>query len=480
MTAWRRCSIRTRLTVAASAVMALICAVGTLLALVSARGRDLEYQKAALVAWAMRVIERMVIEGPPDALPDGPGRAAQLFDPNRRLVAVSGNMAGRPPMANFGSGSATYQTRELCDLPDFPGQCRIVIDVPVHLANGTWRLYAAAPSPPWYGNPLLLALLVGGSVLLVAVTALGTYWAVSKTLEPVRAIGAKLDQITASDLGHRVPLPKYQDELEDLTRIANRTLDRAQAAVEQQLRFASDASHDLRSPLTAMRVRIEDALMCPEETDWPKTAAALLDSVERLQDLVTDLLQISRLDAGVGGRHEPVDLTALVASELDRRPRGVLVARDLAPQVTVDGDRIGLARLLINLLDNAERHADTTIAVVLRAEPGTAVLEVCDDGDGIPPEQRDSVFQRFVRLDASRQKDPGGTGLGLSIARQIAEKHGGTLTVEDSPCGARFVLRVPRRAPEPESALAGDEHGGREPAERSGDRGGERSPRSTG
>ncbi|MFF3670738.1 sensor histidine kinase [Microtetraspora malaysiensis] len=477
MTAWRRCSIRTRLTVAASAVMAAICAIGTVLTLLSARGRDLEYQKASLVVWAMRVIEQMVIQGPLTALPDGPGRAAQLFDPNMRLVAFSGDMAGKPPMADFGSDSTTYRIKELCDLPDVPGQCRIVIDAPVHLANGTWRLYAAAPSPPWYGNPLLLVLLVGGSALVVAVTALGTYRTVGKTLEPVRAIGAKLDQITATDLGHRVPLPKYQDELEDLTRIANRTLDRAQAAVEQQLRFASDASHDLRSPLTAMRVRIEDALVCPEETDWPRTAAALLDSVERLQELVTDLLQISRLDAGVGGRHEPVDLTTLVASELDHRPRRVQVVRDLASQVMVSGDRIGLGRLLTNLLDNAERHADATITVTARAEPGTAVLEVRDDGEGVPPEQRDAVFQRFVRLDASRRKDPGGTGLGLPIARQIAENHGGTLTIEDSPRGARFVLRLPRRVPQPEPALAGDEHGGREPAERSADRGGGRPPR---
>ncbi|WP_424534298.1 sensor histidine kinase [Sphaerisporangium viridialbum] len=260
------------------------------------------------------------------------------------------------------------------------------------------------------------------------------------------AISGKLAKITASDLGHRVPVPKYQDELRDLAETANRTLDRAQSAVEQQLRFASDASHDLRSPLTAMRTQIEEALMYPEETDWPKTATSLLDSVERLEDLVTDLLQIARLDAGISGRHDVISLTDLVRCELDRRPRRAAVLRHLTPGVIVDGERIGLTRLLNNLLDNAERHADSAITVTLTLEAGTAVLEMCDDGEGVAPDQREVIFQRFTRLEASRRKDAGGTGLGLPIARQIAEAHGGTLTIEDSPRGARFMLRIPGRA----------------------------------
>ncbi|GLW98186.1 ATP-binding protein [Microtetraspora sp. NBRC 16547] len=139
--------------------------------------------------------------------------------------------------------------------------------------------------------------------------------------------------------------------------------------------------------------------------------------------------------------------------ELDRRPRRVAVLRHLAPGVVINGERIGLTRLLNNLLDNAERHADTTITVTLTLQAGTAVLEVCDDGEGVAPDQREIVFQRFARLEASRQRDAGGTGLGLPIARQIAETHGGTLTLEDSPRGARFVLRVPAQtAPPPNHA----------------------------
>lgn len=117
--------------------------------------------------------------------------------------------------------------------------------------------------------------------------------------------------------------------------------------------------------------------------------------------------------------------------------------RHLEPRVVVVGDRLALARLLNNLLDNAERHAVSRITVTVRREDGKGVLEALDDGAGIPPDQRELVFQRFTRLDAARTKDAGGTGLGLSIARQIAQAHKGTLTIEDSDQGARFVARIP-------------------------------------
>ena len=126
----------------------------------------------------------------------------------------------------------------------------------------------------------------------------------------------------------------------------------------------------------------------------------------------------------------------------------------LEPGVVVIGDRLRLGRLLTNLIDNAERHADSMITITVRRAPGdeydgqrfphgVAMLEVIDDGQGIDPDKRELVFQRFARLDAARSRDAGGTGLGLPIARQIAETGGGSLQIEDSPCGARFVLRLP-------------------------------------
>ncbi|MGW0593959.1 sensor histidine kinase [Streptosporangium sp. NPDC002607] len=432
----------------ASTVMALLCTAVAVFTLVAVREASVENRTKQLVTHAVALTRQLRHSGvSPHLPPGGPNEAIQVFDPAGTTVAATPGFSARePPITNLHPDVDGYTTARLCDLHAFPGQCKIVISYPFHKADGVWLLNMAVADVPWYVGPRLLIPLAVGWLLLVGATTAGTYRIVSKTLEPVGAISGKLAQITASDLGHRVPVPKYRDELRDLAEIANRTLDRAQSAVEQQLRFASDASHDLRNPLAAMRVQIDEALMYPQETDWPQTANALLDSVERLQDLVTDLLQIARLDAGISGQRDPVDLTGLVADELDRRPRRVAVIRHLTPGVMINGERIGLARLLNNLLDNAERHADSAITVTLALESGTAVLEVCDDGEGIAPDQQEVIFQRFARLEASRSRDAGGTGLGLPIARQIAETHGGTLTIEDSPRGARFVLRLPGHA----------------------------------
>jgi signal transduction histidine kinase len=118
-------------------------------------------------------------------------------------------------------------------------------------------------------------------------------------------------------------------------------------------------------------------------------------------------------------------------------------------------DPARITRLLANLMDNAEHHATSQITVTVRGDERAAVMEVADDGAGIPSDAREMVFERFTRLDTARNRDAGGTGLGLAIARQIAEVHGGTLTIEDSERGARFVLRLPRGDPPPPPSATG-------------------------
>jgi signal transduction histidine kinase len=193
--------------------------------------------------------------------------------------------------------------------------------------------------------------------------------------------------------------------------------------------------------------------MYPDDTDWPHVAQAVLDAAERLQELMTDLLILARLDAGALLENAPIDLAQLVEAELNRRTYRVKVVRDLNSGVFTRCDRTRITRLLTNLIDNAARHATSQITVIVRAEESSAVLEVIDDGAGIPAEAREVVFKRFTRLDTSRNRDAGGSGLGLAIARQIAEVHGGTLTIEDSERGAHFVLRLARcDLPRPASA----------------------------
>ncbi len=241
--------------------------------------------------------------------------------------------------------------------------------------------------------------------------------------------------------GHGV---RNQDEIRRLAEAANATLDRLDGALARQRSFTSDASHDLRSPIAAARTQIEEALLFPDDVDWPRTARGVLQSLERLQAIVTDLLQLARLDAAAWKDVETVDLGAMVTIEVARSDRTKRIVPHLQEGVTVRGDRLRLVRLFTNLLDNAERHAETRVDVTVRRTDGQAVLEVLDDGAGVAEEQRDLVFQRFARLEASKARDPGGTGLGLPIAREIARLHGGSLTIEDSMRGARFVLRLPR------------------------------------
>jgi signal transduction histidine kinase len=315
--------------------------------------------------------------------------------------------------------------------------------------GGIWLIDVAVPVIPWYGNSTALFLAIGASLLMTAMMTAWASWALGKDFAPVDAIRIELAEITATGLHRRVPVPKYK-ETRSLAETANDTLDRLEGAYQQLRRFTSDASHDLRSPITAMRVQLEEARMYPQDTDWPKMTAAVLAGVDRLQAIVTDLLTLARLDARAPLTRDPTDLAQLVDAELGHRTYRVEIVKDLRQDVFIDGDRLRITRVLVNLLDNADRHATSQITVIVRADGPTATLEVIDDGAGIAVEQREVVFDRFTRLDASRDRDAGGTGLGLAIAREIAQAHEGTLTIQDSERGARFVLRLPVCDPPPD------------------------------
>ncbi|WP_241999572.1 sensor histidine kinase [Streptomyces klenkii] len=295
--------------------------------------------------------------------------------------------------------------------------------------------------------------LLGGAVLVVTAALAGATWFVTgRVLRPVEAIRTQFAELTARHLDRRVPVPDTRDEVARLATTMNETLDQLQAAVDQQRRFVGDASHELRSPLAALRAELEIALAHPEHARWTAVAEAALGDTRRLQSITTDLLLLARLDAtateGLPGA-QPVDLTALVREELGRRPPGprtlALHLDDPEPPLTVHGRHTLIARLLGNLLDNAERHAEHTVTVRLGHDPGRslAVLHVEDDGPGIPPADRRRVFERFTRLDDARTRATGGTGLGLAIAHHIATVHRGTLAVTDSPRGARFTTTLP-------------------------------------
>jgi signal transduction histidine kinase len=295
-----------------------------------------------------------------------------------------------------------------------------------------------------------VAALMGGLSVAVpiasGVLAVLVWWAVGRALRPVEDLRARVSAINAARLDRRVAEPGAPLEIARLARTMNEMLARLQRAAEQQRAFVADAAHELRTPLARMRAEMEVDRAHPGSADPAATSASVLDETVRLQRLVDDLLLLARGDAGalddVGAG--PVDLDAVVerlaADRRDHQPR--IDTRGVAP-VQLPGDEAQLGRAVGNLLDNAVRHAHRAVTVTLAESNGDAVLTVADDGPGIPAGERERVFQRFTRLDDARSAN-GGAGLGLAIARDIAERHAGSLTLDEnfSP-GARFVLRLP-------------------------------------
>ncbi|AIG76157.1 Conserved putative membrane protein [Amycolatopsis japonica] len=280
--------------------------------------------------------------------------------------------------------------------------------------------------------------------LAVLITALAAWLAAGRALRPVEAIRRELAEVSGSGLDRRVPVPPSRDEVARLATTTNETLDRLQQAYEQQERFVADASHELRSPLANLRTGLEVALTHTDRADWPAVARRSLLDVQRLQRITADLLQLA-----VDPADPPegvVDLADVVGEQVAERELddgGPTVVSDVEGPAPVRGEPVQLERLLRNLLDNAVRHARSSVTVRLRHEAGEAVLEVIDDGPGIPDADRERVFDRFTRLDDSRTRDAGGTGLGLTLARDIAVRHGGSLRAEGAECGARLVARLP-------------------------------------
>ncbi|WP_242900912.1 sensor histidine kinase [Actinomadura terrae] len=384
--------------------------------------------------------------GPRVYSPDG--GLQQVQDLQGRVVSSSAAMDGRRPVrfAPPASGD-TRGDGHICSVDAPHGRCFQVVVYRAGMGRGQRLVYTLAPEPGLLPRPLMAGLLALGIPVICGLTGYATWLSASRTLRPVDAIRRELDEITATDLERRVPVPPRRDEVALLARSVNATLDRLEQAVARQRAFVSDVSHELRSPLTGLRTELELALADPDATDLPETLQAILNNTDRVTAVVDDLLALARLEADRDFTREVVDLTELVDQEVLRRPRRAQVTVLSEGPVRVNGGRSELARLLTNLIDNADRHAERAVTVIVGTVlPATALVEVIDDGVGIAPEDRERVFERFTRLAEGRHRDAGGTGLGLAISLDIAEAHGGTLVLTDRADGvrgARFVLRLP-------------------------------------
>ncbi len=442
----RRFSLRSRLTALAALTVGVALTIGAFLLVVALRSRldgaattaaELRARDVAALVEAGVLPRRLALPGEESAF-------VQVVDENGGVVASTENIDGEPPVVTTrpDAGQQLVLTTEIAPLDDSTPMRVAVRDAPTD--TGTVTVYAGESLIDARATTSeLVVLLAFGVPLLALLAAAVTWWATGRTLRPIREITRTMSEITTSDLHRRVPEPDALDEIGELAVTVNDTLERLDESVETQRRFVADASHELRGPLAALRADIEISVTHPAQTDWIDVARATLGDVERLQRLTDDLLLLARLDARLPLRAEIVDLAAL-ANELTgaiRRNDVTVTTTGLDAPAPVRGDPSQLRRMIRNLVHNAEQHARSKIDVSVTAIDATVRLVVGDDGPGIPPEDRDRVLQRFVRLDTARSRDSGGTGLGLAIAADVVSTHGGAIVVDEGKLGgAEFTV----------------------------------------
>jgi two-component system, OmpR family, sensor kinase len=287
---------------------------------------------------------------------------------------------------------------------------------------------------------------------LVLVAVGGGYFLIRQAMQPVDQVIKTAEQISSHNLRAGVPVAATGDELQRLSTALNNTFRRLDEAFQHNKRFMADASHELRTPLTVVQCQLEAVReLTAENVQAREIVGNTLEEVQRLTRIVEELFTICRLDAGEA--HEEsvhFDLGSLVAVMTEQMSvladdKKIRITRTVA-RVDVYGDRARLKQVAVNLINNAIIYtpAGGKIHVAVYAEHEKAVLEVVDDGIGIPAEALPHVFERFYRVDKARSRAGGGAGLGLSIVRSICNAHGGTVEVESSEGkGSRFIVKLP-------------------------------------
>ena len=331
-----------------------------------------------------------------------------------------------------------------------PGERVVVTRENVDTPIGPVALLAASPfdSVSRSVDSVQEGLLVAFPLLIGAVGVLAWFLA-GRALRPVEGIRAEVEAISATTLDRRVPVPRSGDEVARLADTMNAMLDRLEEASTRQQRFVADASHELRSPVAAIRTELEVAQRTAGPDEWPRVAERLLAEEARLEAVIADLLLLASLDEGAASEHVVIDVGELAAEEARRRVpdrAAVTVEVDAPAPALVHASRTQLRRAIGNLLDNAGRHASSTVRIGVHQRDGHVRVLVDDDGPGIAEADRERAFERFTRLDDHRARSTasGGAGLGLSLVRRIAQLHGGTAHIDTAPLGgARVVLDLP-------------------------------------
>jgi signal transduction histidine kinase len=378
--------------------------------------------------------QQVVITGGDDVV-------VQLVSRDGKVVASDTNATMRRPLRSA-PGTSTDQS--------VPGQEDgfTIVAARIHgTAPITMVVVGRSTEQADRARDVAIALLSIAVPVVVALLALIVWVSIGRALQPVEAMRREANAITSAHLHRRLAVPPGDDEIPRLALTLNEMLDRIDQSHRLQRQFVSDASHELRSPLSAIRQTAEVAHAYPDKTSLPALAQDVLSESSRLENLVNALLLLARLD-NTGSEPDKglVDLDDLVLEEVTRVRRTTDVRIDVSRVSAgqAEGSKILLGQVVRNLLDNAVRHATSEVSVSLQEDGDQVTMCVDDDGPGVAAADAGRIFERFVRLDEARAQEGGGAGLGLAIVQRIVEVADGVVEVGRSPLGgAQFRVVVP-------------------------------------
>lgn len=437
-------SIRFRMTAFYALLTSAILAAGAVLLVFSVHSHLVDQVDRTLVSDAHYV--RTQIAQHNYIPPTGPaGQYGELLEANGKPLGIGDSLHGVPLPVTVTTGGpvprlTTIQTGRF-------GPLRVL---EVQLGRGSAPVLVEAVQINQIAqatHSLTVGVAIGAPLLALVLSVL--VWVITgRALRPVETARAAVASISDANLSTRIPSPRTGDEVERLVGTMNAMLDRQGAAIERELRFIADASHELRSPITAARAALESEAA---GSDADASREVALRALGRLHDLADQLLV---LDSVTRGTSEviPVDLDDLIFSYAGQLRPGTALHIDTSAVSggQVYAKEVDIIRIIENLGSNAVRHVWSQVVLSLSESADQVELSVADDGPGVPDASKTIIFERFYRLDSDRSRAVGGAGLGLAIVRELTLKYGGSVRVEDaSPCGARFVVRLPTSPTEP-------------------------------
>lgn len=446
--------VRVRLTLLATVLVTVALTIAAVILVLAIHQVLLHSADTATTSRAKQIADVIAVEGigGVDTSMLNPTRnvdIVQIVDATGRLRLSSSHASTTPlaPGVAVGASSIVDGATTTDSGPEYRATL-----VGVHTPDGPMTIEVGALERPidWLVLSVELMCCIVFPIIVIGM-ALLTYYFVGRALAPVEIIRRQVSEISGDGLHHRVPVPSTGDEIATLATTMNEMLDRIDTARTQQVQFVNDASHELNSPLTTLVGLLDLARTTGQHIDPDTIDTVMMPEAQRLQTMVADLLLLARADeSGVPLRITDVDLDEIVSAEvarleaLGRRHVDVRIAA-----VRVRGDAEKLARALRNIADNAARytHDRLTFTMALSGTGDQVSVTVSDNGPGIADSDKARVFERFVRLDTSRERRRGGSGLGLAIVAEIIRAHHGEVVVTDTPGGGAtigFTLPVAR------------------------------------